>query len=401
MTAITPTSRPLPATRPTTPLDLTEGSNAVRLRLAGASFLALSVLLMVAEGILAHQSGGAPKLDFIRPFDAKVYLETMARYGDAGRSTFHWMLWIDMLFPVTVAWFAFALLRVSTRHWRIAIVAPIAFLSLDLLENVSFLHMLSIFPAAPDTTIAVLSSGLTTAKLLALALTYLEMLGCLGALALKNRACLLALGLALAATGGTLLCLYLAPIQSTIWNTPERAPAIAAAPWVTSALAEYEGGLSPYYAFGRMTVWVYLGLGAGFLGARRRAIGGPGSRRRLADERAFQALSALLAVAAVGNLIEYWGGSVYGEAVKEIGFRFLETPALAFAGLSSAWLAVRLVRSDAASDRRLAWLLGLTLPAMLVSTILLRYLPHGPLLALSGLATGLALWPRLDAARRC
>jgi hypothetical protein len=401
MTAISQPDRPLATIRSTSPLDLAEGSGDLRLRLAGASFLALSAMLMVAEGMLAQQSGGAPKLDFIRPFDPQVYLETMARYGDAGRSTFFWTLWIDMVFPFTVVWFAARLLRATTRRWRIGIVAPIAFLVLDLLENVSFLRMLAGFPAAPDTTTAVLGSSLTTAKLLALAVTYLEMLGCLAALAWKDRARLLDLGLALAATGGTALCLYLAPIQSTIWNAPELTPMVAATPWVASALGAHDGGLTPYYAFGRLVVWVYLGLGAGFFAARRRPIGGPGSERRLADERAFQVLIALLVVAAVGNVVEYWGGSLYGEAVKEIGFRFLETPALALAGLASAWLGARLVRSAAGSDHRIAWLFGLTLPAMLLSTILLRYLPHGPLLALSGLATGLALWARHDAPQRC
>jgi hypothetical protein len=387
MSAITPTRDPLSQIAAPRRSEAGDRSGRPDPARAGAAFLLVTSMLMVAERILAHQSGGAPKLDFIWPFDAGVYVETLARYGAAGRSTFLVTIWVDMIFPVTVAWFAASLLRATTRHWRILVAAPIAFVVLDVLENVSFLHMLASFPARPEAT-AGITSFLTTAKLSALALTYTEMLGCLATLAIQDRRRFFGLAATLIATSGLALCLYLAPIQSTIWNSPNLTPLVAWAPWVTSALGAYTGDLTPYYGFGRMVLWVYLGLAAGFIAAGPHRLGAAG---RLSDRRAFEVLLVLLAIAAIGNVVEYWGGSVYGEAVKAIGFRVLETPALALAGLTSAWLGVDLLRRASGRGRRIGWVFLLTLPGMCVATALLQYLPHGPLLALSAVAVWLVL----------
>jgi hypothetical protein len=222
------------------------------------------------------------------------------------------------------------------------------------------------------------------------------MLGGLVALARADRERFISLILALFATGGTILCLYLAPIQSTIWNAPDLTPSAAGTKWVAGALAAADrDALPPYYHFGRLVVWVYLALAAGFFAVRRQPVEAPG---RLADERAFKVLMVLLLVAGVGNVIEYWGGSVYGDTVKAIGFRLLETPALGLAGITCLWLGLRLVhRRRENNERRLAWLFLLTAPAMVISTALLQYLPHGPLLVLSGVLTLLTL----DRSRDC
>lgn len=179
-----------------------------------------------------------------------------------------------------------------------------------------------------------------------------------------------------AAVFALVLCAFLAPIQSRIWNGPS-APgwinALSTAVAPSSALGHAASlDTSPpevYFTFGRLFILVYASLV--LVLARGPLVG---SRR---TQRLFL---GLLAIAASGNMLAYWVSAWAGSAVRHIGFWRIEVPAIAALLVVTSAQGVIAARRRAASPLA-AWALALVIPLAACSTALLRYMPHGPMLA--------------------
>lgn len=153
-----------------------------------APYATAPVLLSTAMIFLAHVaalrwfdtridalSGAAGKPDLMMLAAPSVILDTLTRYGEAGRALYTWSTLVDTSFPLSVACFGVLLLvRAWPRqHWMCWPL--LAFCGLDLLENGLLLAMLARFPAFSP-ALGWLVSITTSAKLAALALSYALML---------------------------------------------------------------------------------------------------------------------------------------------------------------------------------------------------------------------------------
>lgn len=182
----------------------------------------------------------------------------------------------------------------------------------------------------------------------------------------------------LGAAVGLLLCLVLGPLQSSIWNgaaAPAWAAAIAAmllpplrGAEAAAAMAQPPGD---YFFYGRFFLLVYAGL---YLALRAM----PLSRR----SRSGRLLTTAIVIAAVGDFLAYWVSAAAGPSLRHLGFWNLEVPALFAALLLATALGVQALRSGTL-PRHVAWCFAAVAPAALLATAALRYMPHGPMLALA------------------
>ncbi|MCE9598411.1 MAG: hypothetical protein K8S54_10625 [Spirochaetia bacterium] len=184
---------------------------------------------------------------------------------------------------------------------------------------------------------------------------------------------------------GVLACIFLAPIQSHIWNAETSPPLVRLASANIQAFLEFRAGVfaesSNYYFFGRLCILVYVGLLSGLFYLRKVSPMAQIARRE------FQAMIAVTAIAACGNVLAYWVAGFYGEIFRTIGFRWIEAPALFGIMIVSLLLGRKLLKNR---DERVigAWFVALPL-LMICSAVLFKYLPHGPLLPFSLLVCGL------------
>ena len=182
---------------------------------------------------------------------------------------------------------------------------------------------------------------------------------------------------------GLSLCLYLAPIQSTIWNaadTPHWIGMLTTIQSSSTALYQAAGApldTTPYYFFGRFFFLIYLTLFISLTTLFPYA-----SQTGSLSKNLHRTLSGFLAAAAMGNLIAYWGGSWFGANVRFVGFWIIEVPSLALTLIGLSALGATLLKHPSRP-----WLISLLLimaPVFSVAaTVAFQYMPHGPVLGIA------------------
>ena len=364
-----------------------------------APYATVPVLLGAAMFFIAHVaalrwldtridalSGAAGKPDLMMLAAPSVILDTLTRYGEAGRALYTWSTLVDTSFPLSVACLGVLLLvRAWPRqHWMFW--PPLAFCCLDLLENALLLAMLARFPAfSPG--LGWLVSITTSAKLVALAPSYALMLAAILRLAcaawprrhmLRTEAAGtpdVARHLTPLAAAAAALCILLAPVQSLIWNGDEAPRWLHSLPWPHALVTWAEqGGLgTPYFFYGRLFLLVHAGvLATLWMLARSRGwLAWPAMRWLLVS----------LGVATWGDIMAYWGGQWFGDPVRFVGFWMTEVPALVSVACAGTAFGVSLRYAGHRGPWLYPWLL--LLPAMLLATAALQYMPHGPMLAVT------------------
>lgn len=182
---------------------------------------------------------------------------------------------------------------------------------------------------------------------------------------------------------GVALCLYLAPIQSTIWNvaeTPHWIGALTALQNSATVLYQAAGptlDITPYYFFGRFFFLIYLTLFIALTTLFPYA-----SQMGSHTKSLHRTLSGFLALAAVGNLIAYWGGGWFGPDVRFVGFWLIEVPSLCLTLIGLSALGVALLKHPA-RPWLIAVLLILTPAFSIAATMAFQYMPHGPVLGMA------------------
>jgi glyoxylase-like metal-dependent hydrolase (beta-lactamase superfamily II) len=168
--------------------------------------------------------------------------------------------------------------------------------------------------------------------------------------------------------------LALGALQSVAWHGSE-APALARG--LTAALdpglllepasSSLAAPSESYFGYGRLTIAIYVLIGAAATALRSRW-----------PRRGAIALALLGVTAGMGDVAAYWASEWLGPDVRRIGFWYTEVPALALAiAVLTGWGASG-IRHD--PSRRC---LALCAPLVLATTAALGYLPHGPLLGLA------------------
>jgi len=174
-----------------------------------------------------------------------------------------------------------------------------------------------------------------------------------------------------------LICGFLGPIQSVIWNGTKAPGWCHATPWVGAMLhwQKAQMDISAYYFFGRLFFPIYLGCLLTLWRYRKVSI----QSHSLSNTWGFRSLFLAVVIALLGNLTAYWGGGWWGKDVRFVGFWLTEVPALLVALLSFVWCGFSFWRAGA---KYLGGGLMLVLPLALLVTGALRYMPHGPAFAL-------------------
>ena len=182
---------------------------------------------------------------------------------------------------------------------------------------------------------------------------------------------------------GLLLCLTLAPIQSSIWNQAETPHWISALTLIqNSSTALYQAAgspldITPYYFFGRFFFLIYLTLFISLTTLFPYA-----SQTGSMSKNLHRALAGFLGLAAIGNLIAYWGGGWFGTEVRFVGFWIIEVPSLVLSLIGLSALGVTLLKHPARP-----WLTAFTLiltPVFsIAATMAFQYMPHGPVLGIA------------------
>jgi N-acyl homoserine lactone hydrolase len=164
-------------------------------------------------------------------------------------------------------------------------------------------------------------------------------------------------------------------LQSVVWNgsaAPAAARAMASRldPSLLQGAAASALTIPPesYFGYGRLAIGVYGLLALASLRARRWL-----PRWTVAG------FVPLLALATTGDLLAYWVSETAGPSVRRVGFWYIELPALVTIALGLS--AVGAVRWR---QRRPGAALALALPASLMGTAALRYLPHGIFIGIAG-----------------
>ncbi|TGK06746.1 hypothetical protein EHO59_01015 [Leptospira semungkisensis] len=184
---------------------------------------------------------------------------------------------------------------------------------------------------------------------------------------------------------GSLLCIFLAPIQSYIWNA-ENSPTL-----VWKIQANIQGILdirrtnfpesSDYYFFGRLFLPVYLGILFGL--KELKELG------RIPEQakKEFKVFFIFLSIAAFGNFLAYWVAGFAGEGFRTAGFRWIEAPSILILLIVAILIGRKIIR-----ERKTLGLAFLILPILMIgSTMILKYLPHAAILPISLLVTFLLL----------
>jgi hypothetical protein len=381
-----------------------------------APYATLPMLLGAAMIFIAHVaalrwfdaridalSGAAGKPDLMILASPSVLLDTLTRYGAAGRTLYTWSTLVDTSFPLSVAWLGVLLLVRAWPRQRWMLWLPLAFCCLDLVENALLLVTLARFPAFSP-ALGWLVSLTTSAKLLALAPSYALMLAAVlrlagaawpgrhtrvtelgGAPGGDRRGAIATRSLVPLAAATAALCILLAPVQSLIWNGAEAPRWLQALPWLHPmiAWAEQAGLGTPYFFYGRLFLLVHAGvLATLWMLARGRGwLAWPATRWLLVS----------LGLASWGDFLAYWASDWLGDSVRFVGFWMTEVPALVSVALAGTALGVSLRRAGHHGAWLFPWLL--LAPSMLLGTAALAYMPHGPMLAVTLACLALTLGP--------
>ncbi len=188
----------------------------------------------------------------------------------------------------------------------------------------------------------------------------------------------------LAALLGGLLCLLLTPIQASIFSGADSPSLVLASRPLLDLAGAIHGtfgprlGLDEYYFYGRMFFLVYLGAIAGLVGLHALQSG-----RGRHERTWFRVLLIGLALALVGDIVAYWGGSgdISESPVQGLGFTFEMLAVLAVL-IGSVFYGRVTLRGDAV-PRWVAWLLAIAGPAAVPVVFLTNYIPHGAVLPFS------------------
>ncbi|EPG74535.1 putative membrane protein [Leptospira fainei serovar Hurstbridge str. BUT 6] len=184
---------------------------------------------------------------------------------------------------------------------------------------------------------------------------------------------------------GTVLCVFLAPMQSYIWNGDDSPTVILSIRSNVETFLDFGKVLFPksaeYYVFGKLFLPVYAGILYGLY--RLYAIG----KIPESSNRRYRNLMILFGIAALGDSLAYWFADSWGEILRTIGFRYIEAPAILLSLISFIFLG----NSIRKNDRSLGISFMLLPIFMIGSTIFFRYLPHGAILPVSIFISGLLL----------
>ena len=146
--------------------------------------------------------------------------------------------------PLSVAWFAISLFRATAGHWKSFAIAPLPSWPLTSREPDTS-ALVGRLAGGPPTTARIVSA-VRIARLACPVVTQLEGFFALVGIARRRRKSGGAFVSALASTGGLALRVYLMPIRSTIWNSPDLSAFVAWAPWVEAGLSHGFEGLSDH-----------------------------------------------------------------------------------------------------------------------------------------------------------
>jgi len=170
------------------------------------------------------------------------------------------------------------------------------------------------------------------------------------------------------------LAALLGPLQSVIWNGPDapswaRTVARAIEPSLSAGIAVSALAEPPpvYFSHGRLFVVVYLLLLVAVTGASA-ALG----------QRLSRVLRVLLAIATTADVLAYWLSEAAGPGLRKLAFWGIEVPVLVLLLVTLTLHGSRRLRASPSG-----WAFVLALPAGLLATWALRYMPHGPVLGLA------------------
>lgn len=169
-----------------------------------------------------------------------------------------------------------------------------------------------------------------------------------------------------------LLCLFLAPAQSLIWNGAQAPQWVQAAAPMHEWLAPFLGA-EPYRGFGRLVILVYAGFFAGLL-YLEAAPGRAGTVLRYIVPGSF-------AVAAIADVVAYWIAGLGDPALRYRAFWLTEVPMLAICILAIAATGI-LRLSGRIGARRVNIVLAATPLFAFAATAAVQYMPHGPLIGI-------------------
>lgn len=183
----------------------------------------------------------------------------------------------------------------------------------------------------------------------------------------------------------SILILFLTPIQSLIWNGADSPPYLLKTQEFVSAFFRMRIELAPqtsdYYFFGRLAIFVHVGILFGLLELDRNGV------FPAASKKALKIVLTVLSFAIFGDFIAYWGGSFLGESFKNAGFRWIEAPSIFLLLFAFGYLGFKM-----RLERKMEGTVFIILPfLMTASTFFFRYVPHGPLFPISLIVTGFLL----------
>ena len=195
---------------------------------------------------------------------------------------------------------------------------------------------------------------------------------------------------------GSLLGIVVAPVITSAYSLSEGGPQ-QSPPWepaLSNLLSPLFGFSSPegvYATYGRLYLFVFLGLLLGFLALRAQQRGHLGPLGEWGLRLSLMGVVLNL----LGNIPDYW----FGEATWLEALGFLIGTVLGFLLLvvGSTMLGVGLLRSGTAPTRLGAWLLALCLPGIILLTLIgFGNIPSGPAFwfCFAWLVLGYVLWSR-------
>ena len=193
---------------------------------------------------------------------------------------------------------------------------------------------------------------------------------------------------------GTVLCVFLAPIQSYAFS--ENGKGVPG--WIGSLtglhtwaqeFSDRWGGGDVYHTFGRPFVLVYVCALIGVIGFR--LVVAPGVS-------GWRVLTWSLAIGAVCDVGAYWGSTFSGPSGVLASFEFYTLVAIIAGAMRYGWV----LRRSGVVPSWVGWVVFASGPFPFVTTAITAYWPHGPMLSISiamsvlgafTLRTGVALAP--------
>lgn len=174
---------------------------------------------------------------------------------------------------------------------------------------------------------------------------------------------------------GAVLCAGLAPIQSYAFSDHgDGIPSwIRSLTWLhrwAQTVAYRWGGGDVYHTFGRVFVVVYLCALIGVIGFR--IVVAP-------EVKGWRLLTWSLAVGAIGDAGGYWGSTFSGPSQVLATIEFFTLVAIIAGSIRYGWV----LRRSGVVPPWVGWVVFASGPFAFVTTAIVAYWPHGPLLATS------------------